>query len=106
MYLISAIKMAECLIEIIDDDVSQNHCVSNCSSTKTDASGNLSQHILARIVCKIGNLTFFVKFGMLSREWSSGLCCRNITDSTYDHSIWSLKACASSKCAESAFFNG
>ena len=28
MYLIAAIKMAVCLVEIIDDDVSQNHCVS------------------------------------------------------------------------------
>ena len=58
MYLIAAIKMAVCLVEIIDDNVSQNHCVSNCSSTKTVASSNLSQHILTRIVCKIGNLTF------------------------------------------------
>ena len=58
MYLIAAIKMAVCLVEIIDDNVSQNHCVSDCSSTKTVASSNLSQHILTRIVCKIGNLTF------------------------------------------------
>ena len=58
MYLIAAIKMAVCLVEIIDDDVSQNHCVSNCSSTKTVISSNLSQHILTRIVCKIGNLAF------------------------------------------------
>ena len=50
MYLVAAIKMAVCLVEIIDDDVSQNHCVSNCSSTKTVASSNLSQHILTRIV--------------------------------------------------------
>ena len=50
MYLIAAIKMAVCLVEIIYDNVSQNHCVSNCSSTKTVASSNLSQHILTRIV--------------------------------------------------------
>ena len=49
MYLIAAIKMAVCLVEIIDDDVFQNHCLSNCSSTKTVASSNLSQHILTRI---------------------------------------------------------
>ena len=42
--------MAVCLVEIIDDDVSQNHCVSNCSTTKTVASSDLSQHILTRIV--------------------------------------------------------
>ena len=46
MYLIAAIKVAVCLVEIIDDNVSQNHCVSNCSSTRTVASSNLSQHIL------------------------------------------------------------
>ena len=59
MYLIAAIKMAVCLVEIIDDNVSQNHCVSNCSLTKTVASSNLSQHILTRIVVtstgRIGN---------------------------------------------------
>ena len=55
MYLIAAIV---CLVEIIDDNVSKNHCVTNCSSTKTVASSNLSQHILTRIVCKIENLTF------------------------------------------------
>ena len=58
MYLIAAIKMAVCLVEIIDDNVSQNDCVSNCSSTKTVASSNLSQHILTGILYKIGNLTF------------------------------------------------
>ena len=57
MYPIAAIKMAVCLADIVDD-VSQNHCVSNCSSTKTVSSRNLSQHILTMIVCKIGNLTF------------------------------------------------
>ena len=50
MYLIAAIKMAVCLVEIIDDDVSQNHCVSHCSSTKLVTSSNLSQHILTRTV--------------------------------------------------------
>ena len=50
MYLIAAIKMAVCLVEIIDDDVSQNHCVSNFSSTKIIISSNLSQNILTRIV--------------------------------------------------------
>ena len=50
MYLGAAIKMAVCLVEIIDDDVSQNHCVSNSSSTKTVTSSNFSQHILTRIV--------------------------------------------------------
>ena len=50
MYLIAVIKMAVCLVEISDDDVSQNHCVSNCSSTKTVAGSNLFQHILTRIV--------------------------------------------------------
>ena len=60
MNLIAAIKMAVCLVEIIDDNVSQNHCVSDsdCSSTKTVASSNLSQHNLTRMFCKIGNLTF------------------------------------------------
>ena len=52
MYTIAAIKMAVCLVDIIDDDVSQNHCVSNCSSTETVASSNLSQHILTRIVVR------------------------------------------------------
>ena len=33
MYPIATIKMAVCLVDIVDDDVSQNHCVSNCSST-------------------------------------------------------------------------
>ena len=56
MYLIAAIKMAVCLVEIIDDNVSQNHSVSNCYSTKTVASSNLSQHILTRIVDTIGVL--------------------------------------------------
>ena len=50
MYLIAAIKMAVCLVEIIDDNVSQNYFVSNYSSTKTVASSTLSQHILTRIV--------------------------------------------------------
>ena len=58
MYPIAAIKMAGCLVDILDDDVSQKHCVSNCSSTKTVSSSNLSQHILTMIVCKIRNLTF------------------------------------------------
>ena len=49
MYLIAAIKMAVYLVDIIDD-VSQNHYVSNCSSTKTVASSNLSEHILTMIV--------------------------------------------------------
>ena len=47
MYLIAAIKMAVCLVDRTDDDVSQNHCVSNCSSTKTCSCSNC---------CKIGNL--------------------------------------------------
>ena len=50
MYPIAAIKMGVCLVDIIDDDVSQNHCVSNCSSTKTVSSSNFSQHILTMIV--------------------------------------------------------
>ena len=50
MYLIAAIKMALCLVDIINDDVSQNYGVSSCSSTKTVASCNLSQHILTMIV--------------------------------------------------------
>ena len=58
MYLIAAIKMEVCLVNIIDDDVSQNHCVSNCSSTKTVTGSDLSQHILTKIVSKIGNLIF------------------------------------------------
>ena len=59
MYLISAIRMLVCLVYIINDDVTQNHCVSTCSSTKTVSSKNLSQRILTMIVCKIGNcLTF------------------------------------------------
>ena len=57
MYLIAAIKMAVYLCEIIDDNVSQNHCVSNCSLTKTVASSNLSQHILTRIVDSIRVVT-------------------------------------------------
>ena len=58
MYLIDAVKMAVCLVDRTDDDVSQNHCVSNCSSTKTFSCSNLSQHILTMIICKTGNLTF------------------------------------------------
>ena len=59
MYPIAIIKIAVCLVDIIDDDdISQNHCVSNCSSTKTVSSGDLSEHILTMIVCKTGNLTF------------------------------------------------
>ena len=79
--------------------------VSNCSSTKTVPSSNLSQHILTMIVCKIANLTFlvFVKCGILIKEWSSDLCCRNITDSTNDHSVRSLKVCVSLKSAELVF---
>ena len=50
IYSIATIKMAVCLVDIIDDDVSQNHCVSNCSSTKTVSSSNLSQHILTMVV--------------------------------------------------------
>ena len=49
--------MAVCFIDIIDDDVSQNHCVSNCSSTKTVSSSNLSQHILTMIVARSGWVT-------------------------------------------------
>ena len=52
MYLIAAIKMVVCLVEIIDDDVSENHCFSNCSSTKTVISSNLSQHILTWIIAE------------------------------------------------------
>ena len=50
MYPSAAIKMAVCLVDIFDDDVSQNRCVSNCSSTRTVSSSNLSQHILTVIV--------------------------------------------------------
>ena len=50
MYLIAAIKMVVCLVDIIDDDVSQHHCVSNCSSIKTVAGSNSSQHVLTMIV--------------------------------------------------------
>ena len=49
--------MAVCLVYITDDDVSQNHCVSNCSSTKTVSSSNLSQHILTMIVPRSGWVT-------------------------------------------------
>ena len=42
--------MAVCLLDIIDDDVSLNHCVSNRSLTRTVSSSNLSQHILTMIV--------------------------------------------------------
>ena len=42
--------MAVCLVNIIDDDVSQNNRVSNCSSTKTVASSNLSHRIMTKIV--------------------------------------------------------
>ena len=62
MYLIAAIKMEVCLVNIIDDDVSQNHCVSNCSSTKAVTSSNLSQHILTKIV----GLEVLVKLYMLT----------------------------------------
>ena len=50
MYQTPAIKTAICLVDIVDDEVSQNHCVSNCSSDKTVSSSNLSQHILTMIV--------------------------------------------------------
>ena len=43
-------KVAVCLVDIIDDNVSENHCVSNILSIKTVSSSNLSQHILAMIV--------------------------------------------------------
>ena len=62
MYLIAATKMAVCLVDIIDDDVSQVHCVSNCSSTKTVASSNLSQHILTMFLDKSVE-TFYVSRG-------------------------------------------
>ena len=50
MYPTAAIKMTVCLVDIFDDDVSQNRCVSNCSSTRTVSSSNLSQHIQTVIV--------------------------------------------------------
>ena len=50
MYPIAAIKMAGRLVDVIDDEVSQNHCVIDCSSAKTVSSSNLSQHILTTIV--------------------------------------------------------
>ena len=53
---IAAMKVAVCLVDIIDDNVSENHCVNNSSSTKIVSSSNLSQHILTMIVCKLGNL--------------------------------------------------
>ena len=61
MYLIAPIKMAVCVVNITDDGVSQNHCVSNCASTKTVASSNLSQHILTKIVAA-GFLAFVWSF--------------------------------------------
>ena len=57
---IAAMKVAVCLVDIIDDNVYENHCVSNSSSTKTVSCSNLSQHILTMIVSKIGNLTSLV----------------------------------------------
>ena len=50
MHPTAANKMAVCLVDIVDDDVSQSHCVSNCSSNKTVSSSNLSQYILTMIV--------------------------------------------------------
>ena len=47
---IAAMKVGLCLVDIIDDNVSENHCISNCSSTKTVSSSNLSQHILTMTV--------------------------------------------------------
>ena len=42
--------MAVCLVDITDDNVSENHCASNSSSTKTVSSSSFSQHILTMIV--------------------------------------------------------
>ena len=50
MYPNAAIQKVVCLVDIIDDDVSQNHCVRNWSSTKTVSSSNLSQQILTMTV--------------------------------------------------------
>ena len=49
MCLIVAMKVALCLVDIIDDNISENRCVSNSSLTKTVSSSNLSQHILTMI---------------------------------------------------------
>ena len=47
---ISEHKVTVCLVAIIYENISENHCVSNCSSTKTVSSSNLSQHVLTMIV--------------------------------------------------------
>ena len=57
---IAAMKVAVHLVYITDDNVSENHCVSNSSAIKTISSGNFSQHISTMIVCKTGNLISLV----------------------------------------------
>ena len=47
---IAAMKVAVYLVDMIDDNVSENHCISTCSSTKAVSSSNLSQHILTMTV--------------------------------------------------------
>ena len=50
-------KVAICLGDVIDNNVSENHCVSKSSLTKTVSNCNLFQYILTLIV---GQLSSFI----------------------------------------------
>ena len=75
MYPTAAIKVAVCLVDIIDGDASQNRCLSNCSSNKTVSSTNLSQHILTMIEGSSQKLAFsyflsqFYELAFLTKCW-------------------------------------
>ena len=70
---IAAMKVAVCLVDIIDDNVSENHCFSNCSSAKTVSRSNLSPHILTMIV---GGSLGFIPFWGLTLFYAKIRVCR------------------------------
>ena len=66
-------KVAVCLVDIIDDNASENHCVSNCSSAKPVSYSNLSQYILTMIV---GGSLGFIPFWSLTLFYAKTRFCR------------------------------